>query len=171
MNETAPVLTALIKVADADAAANQPDEALKGYKAAVTFAEKVNDKTLESLALVHLADLEDRQKNTTAAAQAYQHALALDGSLADPVSSASDWLNYGKFLHNEQLPERFALACFLHAEELVKTTPGPVLAAAVQARAESEARLGREAAGVRRSSEAIAKDVLTLPAESFAKSH
>lgn len=170
-NETAAVLASLIKVADADAAANQPKEALKGYAAAVTFAEKANDKTLESLALVHLADLEEKQKSAPAAAQAYQRALALDASLTDPVSAASDWLNYGKFLHDNQLPERFVLACFLHAEELVKTMPGPVLTAAVQARAESETRLGREALSVRRSSEATAKETLTLPVESFAGNH
>jgi tetratricopeptide (TPR) repeat protein len=169
-NETAGVLAALIKVADADASINQPNEAFKGYEAAITFAEKANDKTLESLALVHLADLEEKQRNARAAAQAYQRALVLDASLADPVSAASDWLNYGKFLHDNHLPERFVLACFLHADELVKTTPGPVLAIVVQARAESEARLGREALAVHGSSEAVATEALTLPAESFAKS-
>jgi tetratricopeptide (TPR) repeat protein len=170
-NETAAVLAALIKVADADANRNQPNEALKGYEAAIQFAKKANDKTLESLALVHLADLQGKLENAPEAAQAYQRALALDASLADPVSAASDWLNYGKFLYDNQLPERFAFACFLHAEELVKKTPGPVLTAAIQARTESEARLGREASAVRRSGETIAKEALAIPPESFAKSH
>jgi tetratricopeptide (TPR) repeat protein len=169
--ETGPVLAALIKVADADAAANQPTEALKGYEAAVNFAEKANDKGLESLALVHLADLQGKLENVPEAAKAYQHALALDALLADPVSTASDWLNYGKFLHGHQQPERFVLACFLHAEALVKTTPGPVLTAAAEARAESEARLGREASAVRNFRETMAKEALNLPAESFARPH
>jgi tetratricopeptide (TPR) repeat protein len=167
-NGTASVLAALIKVADAGASANQPSEALKGYEAAITFAEKANDKTLESLALVHLAELEEKQENAQAAALAYQRALDLDASLADPVSAASDWLNYGKFLRVNHLPERFVLACFLHAEELVKTPPGPVLRVVVQARAESEARLGLEANAVRHSSAAIAKEALSLPAKAFA---
>ena len=170
-NEVSTVLAALIKVADWDASSNQLSDAFKGYQAAIQFAARANDKTLECLALVHLADLEEKQKNAAIAAQAYQHALALDAALGDPVSAASDWLNYGKFLHENSLPERFVLACFLHAEELVKTKPGPVLTATVQARAESETRLGHGAAEVRRSVEAIAKEALALPAESFSKPH
>lgn len=169
--ETGPVLAALIKVADADGASNQPIEALKGYDAAVKFAERANDKPLESLALVHFADLEEKLDNVSGAAQSYQRALALDASLDDPVSASSDWINYGKFLHSHQLPERFVLACFLRAEELVKSRPGPVLTAAVQARTESEARLGREAAAVRNFRATMAKEALNLPPEAFARPH
>ena len=169
--EASAVIAALIKVADDDAGSNQVSEAMKGYQASIQFAEKANDRTLESLALVHLGDLEEKEKNGSIAAQAYQHALALDAALPDPVSAASDWLNYGKLLREHFLPERYALACFLHAEELVKTKPGPVLTAAVQARADSEARLGREAAAVHRSAGAIANEALTLPADSFSKPH
>ncbi|HEV1993951.1 MAG TPA: hypothetical protein VGR03_06455 [Candidatus Acidoferrum sp.] len=168
-SEGTTVIAALIKVADADGAAHQQDEALQGYNAAIQFAEKTNAKTLESLALVHLADLQAKRESIAAAAGAYQHALAIDASLSDPVSAGSDWFNYGQFLRRQHQPERLVFACFLRAEELVNTTPGAELTTIAQARAESEARLGREAAAVRRSSGATAKEALDLPASSFSR--
>jgi tetratricopeptide (TPR) repeat protein len=168
--ERATVIAALIKVADADAAANHQEEALKGYDAAIQFAEKANDKALESLALVHLADLEDKRGNAAAAAaEAYQRGLSIDASLSDPDSAGSDWFNYGQFLRLQRQPERLVFACFLHAEDLVSKTPGAELTTIQQARAESEARLGREAAVVRRSAAALAKEALELPASSFSR--
>ncbi|HEX4546089.1 MAG TPA: tetratricopeptide repeat protein, partial [Candidatus Acidoferrum sp.] len=62
-NETSAVLGSLIKVSDADAFANHSNEALLGYNAAITFAERVKGKTLESLALAHLADLQEKLGN------------------------------------------------------------------------------------------------------------
>jgi len=166
-NETASVLAALIKVADAGAAANQQDEAFEGYNAAIQFAEKANAKTLESLALVHLADFEEKRKSTAAAAAGYQRALAIDASLSDPVGAGSDWFNYGQFLRRQYQAERLVFACLLRAEELASTTAGAELNTIAQARGESEARLGREAAAVRRSSGVAAKEALALPASSF----
>jgi tetratricopeptide (TPR) repeat protein len=165
--DTATVIAALIKVADADAAAIQQADALKGYDAAIQFAEKANAKPLETLALVHKADLQEKRKDIAAAATAYQRALAIDASLSDPVSAASDWFNYGQFLRRQHQPERLVFACFLHAEGLMNANPGAALSAITQARAESEARLGREAAAVRRSNGAVAEDALKLSAASF----
>jgi tetratricopeptide (TPR) repeat protein len=170
-NEAASVLAALIKVADADAVVNRQDEALQAYNAAINFAEKGAERTLESLALVHLAGLQEKRGNAAAAAQAYQRALRLDTSLSDPRSAGSDWVNYGQFLRRQHLPERLVFACFLYAEELVRAYPGDELTAIVQARSESETRLGREAAAVRRSSEAAAKEALALPAFSFSRAN
>jgi tetratricopeptide (TPR) repeat protein len=165
--EGSTVIAALIKVADADAAAKQANEATQGYRAAIAFAEKTNEKTLGSLALVHLADLQEKQGDIAGAAQSFQRALTLDASLDDPRNAASDWLNYGEFLRREHQPERFVFACMVRAEELMKTTPGDELSVIVNARAESEARLGRDAATVRRQSEAIAKEALSLPGSAF----
>jgi tetratricopeptide (TPR) repeat protein len=165
--EGSTVIAALIKVADADAAAKEGNEATQGYRAAIAFAEKANEGTLQSLALAHLADLQEEQGDVGGAAQSYQRALALDASLDDARNAASDWLNYGTFLRRQHQPERLVFACMLHAEELMKTTPGDELSVIVNARAESEARLGREAADVRRQSEAIAKEALSLPSSSF----
>jgi len=167
--ETATVIAALVKVADADAAANHQDEAFEGYNAAIQFAEKANDKALRSLALVHLADLEEKRQGMVAAATAYQRALAIDASLSDPVSAGSDWFNYGQFLRRQHQPERLVFASLLRAQELVNSSPGAELATIAEARAESEARLGREAGAVRRSSAAAAKEALGLPVASFSR--
>jgi Tfp pilus assembly protein PilF len=166
-SETTFVLAALIKVADADAAGNRPVEALQGYNAARNFAVKSGDKTLESLASVHLADLEEKQGSVTAAAESYQHALVLDASLSDQRSAASDWVNYGQFLHRQGQPERLIFACFLRAEDLLDTTPGEELSAIIKARRESETRLGRDADVVRRTRATWAGEALSLPASSF----
>jgi len=165
--EAATVIAALVKIADADAAANQQAEALKGYDAGIQFAEKANTQALKTLALVHLADLQEKRGEAAAAAAAYQWALAIDASLADSVSVGSDWFNYAQFLRRQHQPERFVFACLLHAEGLVNTTPGAELTAIAQARAESEARLGREAAAVRRSAAAVEEKALELSASSF----
>jgi hypothetical protein len=87
-----PVLAALIKVADADAAINHTVDASKGYRAPACFADKAGDKALESLALVHLADLQEKQADIRGAAESYQHALELDAALSDARSTASDWV-------------------------------------------------------------------------------
>jgi tetratricopeptide (TPR) repeat protein len=169
-SEGTSVIAALIKVADADAAARQQDEALRGYNAAIQFAQKANTQPLETLALVHLADLQEKRGNIQAAATAYQRALAIDASLSDPVSAGSDWFNYGQFLLRQHQPERLVFACLLRAEGLVKAAPGAELSTIAQARAESEGRLGREAAAVRRSGEVVAKEAVDLPASSFSPS-
>ncbi len=138
------------KVADADAAINHASDASRGYSAAAGFADKAGEKALESLALVHLADLQERQNDIRGAAQSYQHALQLDTALSDPRSTASDWFNYAQFLRKQQQPKRFVFACLLHAENVLQKTVGDELTAISQARKESEARLGQEAAAVRR---------------------
>jgi tetratricopeptide (TPR) repeat protein len=160
--DTGPVLAALIKVADADAAINHASDASRGYRAAAGFADKAGEKALESLALVHLADLQERQNDIRGAAQSYQHALQLDTALSDPRSTASDWFNYAQFLRKQQQPKRFVFACLLHAENVLQKTVGDELTAISQARKESEARLGQEAAAVRRKLDETVTESLRL---------
>ncbi len=161
-SDTAPVLAALIKVADADAAINHVNDASKGYTAAAGFADKAGEKALESLALVHLADLQEKQADIAGAARSYQQALQLDAAVSDPRSAASDWFNYAQFMRKQQQPERFVFACLLHAENAMRTTPGDELTTVLQARKESEARLGKEAAAVRRKLEETVTESLRL---------
>jgi Tfp pilus assembly protein PilF len=160
--DTGPVLAALIKVADADAAINHASDASKGYNAATGFAVKAGEKALESLALVHLADLQEKQGDIRGAAQSYQRALPLDAALTDARSTASDWFNYAQFLRQQRQPERFVFACLLHAENALQNNPGDELTVVVQARKESEARLGQEAAAVRRKLDETVTESLSL---------
>jgi tetratricopeptide (TPR) repeat protein len=167
VKEGSGVLAALVKVADADAVVNHASDAKQGYDSAINFAGKAGDRTMQSLALVHLADLQEKQGDIAAAAQSYQRALALDASLSDPKSAASDWVNYGQFLRRQRQPERLVFACFLRAEDLVRDTPGDELSAVVQARTQSEVRLGRAAAEVRSHQDAAANEAAAQSASSF----
>jgi len=159
-----PVLAALIKVADADAAVNHTADAAKGYRAAAGFAEKAGEKTMESLALVHLADLQEKQNDVQGEAQSYQRAVQIDATLSDPRSAASDWFNYAQFLRKEQQPERYVFACLLHAENLLQNVPSAsdVLPVVLEGRKESEARLGKEAAAVKRNLDDLVVQSLRL---------
>jgi tetratricopeptide (TPR) repeat protein len=166
--DTGPLLAALIKVADADAAIHHNSDASKGYVAAAGFAEKAGEKTLESLALVHLADLQEKEGDIRGAAQSYQRALQLDAALHDPRSTASDWFNYAQFLRKQEQPERYVFAALLHAENVLQGTSGDELTVVSQARKESEARLGREASAVRRKFDEIVAESLILQVTALA---
>jgi Tfp pilus assembly protein PilF len=159
---TGPVLAALIKVADADAAVNHTADASKGYRAAAGFGEKAGEKALESLALVHLADLQEKQSDIRGAAQSFQRALQLDAGLSDARSAASDWFNYAQFLRKQQQPERYVFACLLHAENALQNTAGDELTVVSQGRKESEARLGKDATAARRNLDALVAQSLNL---------
>ncbi len=161
-------LAALVKVADADAHVRDTAKAALEYDSAVVLAEKEHDGMMESLALVHRAELEIYEQRSRAAAQSFQRALALDAALPNSRAVASDWGEYGQFLESQNQPERLVFACFLHAEALLENTPGEELQAIRQLRATSEARLGRPAAAaVRASLDAALKQAAAVPAASF----
>jgi tetratricopeptide (TPR) repeat protein len=149
-------LALYIKVADADAAGNRPEDAQREYLAAIQRAQQSGDGSLESLALAHFAELQEKLNLPDDAAHSYQRALALDASLADSRSAAADWLNYAQFLRRRGQPEELVFACLLHAQELLSAIPGEELSAVAQARADSEARLGPAAAAKIRATEAVA---------------
>jgi len=98
----------------------------------------------------------------------FQGAVVLDASLSDSRSAASDWLNYGQFLQRQKQPERLAYACILRAERLMSATPGDELAVIVNARKESEARLGRAAPAVRNNAQTVSNEALSLSSSFFA---
>lgn len=117
-NDQAVLLSALIKVADADAAVRRDAEALAEYEVAVTNAQKPGLENLASLALAHLADLQDKQGNAAGALHSYQRGLTLDQNLREPRSTAVDWFNYAQFLRRQKQPGQIVLACLLEAERL-----------------------------------------------------
>jgi len=117
-NDRAVLLSALIKIADADAAARRDAQALAEYETAVANAEKSSQWNLASLALVHLADLQDKQRDAAGALHSYQRGLALDQNLKEPASAAVDWFNYAQFLRRQKQPGELVLACLLEAEQL-----------------------------------------------------
>jgi tetratricopeptide (TPR) repeat protein len=138
------LISASIQLADDESAINQSDAALARYKSAVTLAENANDLKLESLALAHLADLQDKRKDALAAAQSYQRGLSLDAKAGDPRSEGFDWFNYGQFLRRHQQPNELAYACFLRAENLLATADPGELQTVQTARRQVAAELGKK---------------------------
>jgi tetratricopeptide (TPR) repeat protein len=161
-NERPAVISALINVADADAAGRKFGEAIKGYQAAAQFAAKMGDTSLQSLALAHAAEAQENAGAIADAASSFQQALRIDQSSGDALGTATDWFNYGKFLHRQKQREDLVFACLLMAEELLRTTPGEELSTAVKARLESELRLGGEAQFARARLPQLMTEALTL---------
>lgn len=167
-SEGPAVVSALINVADADAAAHHESQALKGYAAATQFAHKLGDASLESLALAHGAEVQENRGDFSAAAVSFQQALILDEKAGDARSSATDWFNYAQFLRRRNQPERLVYACLLRSGDLLSTTPGEELSAIAKAQDESATRLGAAAAqAVRSNFASIAIQAASLPATTF----
>src|SRR4029077_6438833 len=139
-------ISATIQLADDEARINHAEEALTGYLSGIALAEGQRDARLESLALAHLADLQEKKGNAQSAAHSYQRSLALDATAGDPRSEAFDWFNYGQFLARRGQPEELAYACFLKAENLLGAAGGTDLKTIQTIRRDVESRLGKKAA-------------------------
>ncbi len=165
------VVSSLLKVADADAAASKNKAAMDGYRAAEKFAAKLGNASLRSLAMVHAAEVQERLGETAEAAASYQQALLLDETQNEPHAAASDWFNYSQFLRRQQQPERLIFACLFRAEDLMSTTPGEELSTIVKARKESAARLGVQSRSVPANLSKLLSEALSLSASSFQNIH
>jgi tetratricopeptide (TPR) repeat protein len=139
------VITAAIQLADDEARTNQAPTALARYDSVVALAEKGNDAKLESLALAHRADLQDKTGDIPAAAQSFQRGLALDSKTGDPRSEAFDWFNYGQFLRRHNQPDELVYACLLNAESLLAGTSGRDLATVHAERLQVASKMGKKA--------------------------
>jgi len=166
-SEGPTVISALLKVADADAVTHKMDDALTGYQAAARFAEKIKNPGLQSLALAHAADAQESAGAIGEAAQNFQHALIIDETEGEPRAAATDWYNYGKFLQRHGQPERLANACFYRAQDLMGTSPGSELDAIGAALAESRSRLGPSAESVPAHLSKLLSEALSLAPSAF----
>jgi tetratricopeptide (TPR) repeat protein len=161
------VISALIKVADADADVGKTAEALQGYQGAARFAEKLKNPGLHSLALAHAAEAQEKSGAVGQAAQSFQQALMIDETQGESRASAVDWYNYGQFLERQKQPERLIFACFYRAQDLMSTNPGKELEAITTALVASEARLGPAARGLPAQLSKLLSEVLSLPPDAF----
>jgi Tfp pilus assembly protein PilF len=107
---------------------------------------------VESVALAHRADLQEKNGEAAAAAQSYQHGLALDAKAGDAHGAALDWFNYGQFLRQQNAPGEMVLACFLRAENLLGDTSSAEYATVQTAERQVESKMGSEATGAARKS-------------------
>ncbi len=161
------VISALVKVADADSAMQRTGDALHGYRAAAQFAEKIKNPGLQSLALVHAADAEEHAGALGEAAQYFQQALLIDETQGDARAAAADWYNYGQFLRRQKQPERLVFACFYRGQDLLGTTPGEELSAIAEARVASEKRLGTGARALPAQLSRLLSEALSLSPAAF----
>src|SRR5208282_1267402 len=142
------ILAATIQLADDESRINQSGAELARYDTAIAQARQAGDAKLESLALVHRADLQARRGHAASAAQSYQRGLALDAQAGDTQAAALDWFNYGQFLRSQNAPDELAYASLLHAENLLNGASGSALATVQIARRQMESKMGAKAAGV-----------------------
>jgi tetratricopeptide (TPR) repeat protein len=161
------IISALIKVADADVAARKIPAAMHAYQAAAQFAEKIKNPGLQSLALAHAADAQDHSGAAANGAQLFQQALAIDETQGDPHAAAIDWYNYGQFLRRHNQPERLVFACLYRAQDLMSTTPGQELTTIAAAVTASEARLGPSADTLPAQISKLLAEALSLPPSKF----
>jgi tetratricopeptide (TPR) repeat protein len=166
-SEGLAVISALIKVADADAIAHKTTEALRGYQAAAQFSEKMKNPGLQSLALAHAADTQERAGAIADAALLFEQALIVDETQGDPRAAATDWYNYGQFLYRHNQPERLVFACLYRAQDLMSTNPGEELTAIAAAVTASEARLGPSAQTLPAQLSKLLSQALSLNASAF----
>jgi Flp pilus assembly protein TadD len=160
-------ISATIQLADDEARINHADAALTGYLTAIALAERAHDARLGSLALAHLADLQEKKGDAQSAAHSYQRSLALDATAGDQHSEAFDWFNYGQFLRRHGLPEELAYACFLKAESLLGSAGGADLQTIQTIRRDVEKRLGKKAAAAQKDLPALLDRAIKLPSVSF----
>lgn len=158
---------AAIGLADDEARLHQSPAAIADYEAAVAIAARSGDEKLESVALAHLGDLQDKTGNARDAAKSYQRGLSLDAKNGDPASEAADWFNYGQFLRRRGFPDELAFACLLRAEDLLAGTGGRALETVKTMRREVETRLGEKASSAERNRPALLARAASLPAEAF----
>jgi tetratricopeptide (TPR) repeat protein len=161
------VISALMKVADADAAAKQDTLALQECLTAEKFAAKIGNASLQSLAMVHAADVQEQMGQIANAAASYQQAIVLDERENDPQSTASDWLNYAQFLERQRQPERLIYACLYRAEDIMNRTPGAALDAIVAARKSRAGRSGVSATSVPANLSKLLSEALSLSPADF----
>lgn len=168
----AEIVSAMIQLADDEAHLNQAGQAAAEYQTAASLADYAGEAGLQSLALAHLADLQEKTGNPRGAAESYQRSLALDAK-ADAANSggarneASDWFNYGQFLRRRGMPEDLVYVCFLRAENLLANSAGQDFETVHAERLQIEARLGKKAAADQMDEATLLARAASLPTESF----
>ena len=141
----AQIVSATIQLADDEARVNRKEAAMAGYLSAIALAQNEKNSQLESLALSHMGDYQEKIGDVAGAARSYQRGLALDAASTDARSEAFDWFNYGQFLRRHGVSAELAYACYLRAEILLAGKGGENLQTVETARHEVEILLGSKA--------------------------
>jgi tetratricopeptide (TPR) repeat protein len=159
--------SATLQLAGDEARVNHKEAAMAGYLSAIALAERDKTLQLESLALAHLGDYQEKSGDAAGAAHSFQRGLALDTKLEDPRSEAFDWFNYGQFLRRRGADLELAYACYLRAEILLAGKGGENQQTVETARHEVEMLLGKKAAGAQKNLPELLMCAQNLPASAF----
>jgi len=146
---------------------NHKDAAMAGYLSAIALAEHDKNLQLESVALAHLGDYQEKTGDVAGAAHSFQRGLALDAKLQDPRSEAFDWFNYGQFLRRRGADLELAYACYLRAEILLGGKGGENQQTVETARREVEMLLGKKAVAVQKNLPEMLARAQNLPSSAF----
>ncbi|MGA8763195.1 MAG: tetratricopeptide repeat protein [Candidatus Sulfotelmatobacter sp.] len=157
------LIAVVLRMADCQARAAQPAQAVKSYQLAERLAAQTKQTKLESVADVNEAALQVKAGQRGEALALYQHALSLDDSIGDTRSAAEDWATYGRFLDNAGFPPRLAYACLVKSESLARSLPDVPLAEQLAAeKKQFERRSGSEGAALRRNPQVALQEALAL---------
>jgi tetratricopeptide (TPR) repeat protein len=162
-------ISALLQLSDDETQLNQPSAAMTGYRSAATLAQKSGNSRLESLALAHLGDAQEKAGDTKGAAESYQKGLDLDAKTGDAPSVASDWFNYAEFLQRHRKPDDLAYACMLRAEGLLEddSKSAPELKTIQAARQALATKLGKSAEKAEKNRASLVLSATSLAPSSF----
>ena len=160
-------ISAAIQLGDDDVRISQSAIVIAKYESAIGLAQQFADTRLESAALAHLADLQEKLGSIQDSARSYQRGLALDSKTGEPLSEGIDWFNYGQFLRRHGLSNELAYACFLRAENLLEGTGGPELETVRGIRQQLGRSLGQKAAAAQKDLPALLARAAELPQDSF----
>ena len=144
------VIAVVLRMADCEARASHPEEAIQTYEMAEKIAGETKQAKLESIATVSEAVVQESSGKLSDSMSLYRRAIQLDESIGDKQAEAEDWLAYGHLLERSGYPPRLSYACFVRAasmkEAFSDASQRQYLAdMAIQA----EKRAGKAAAGVR----------------------
>jgi tetratricopeptide (TPR) repeat protein len=156
------VVAIVIRMADCQARASQPSEAIQSYQLAAKIAAQTRQTKLESIANVNEAAIQEKTGKLDEALQLYQHALQLDDSIGDRTSSAEDWFAYGRFLESAGFSTRLVYACFVKSAALDSLPDATQRQLLSDARKNAEARVGAAAGALRHDPEAALREALML---------
>jgi tetratricopeptide (TPR) repeat protein len=157
------VIAIVMRMADCQARASQPDLAIHSYRLAEKLALQTQQPKLESVAAVNEAELQAKIGKRDEALHLYQHALQLDQSAGDDTATAQDWYAYGRFLADAGFPSRLAYACFVKSASLMPSPNSPALAPLDTSRKALEKRLGAATTGaIRRNPEPALQEALAF---------
>jgi tetratricopeptide (TPR) repeat protein len=162
------LLLAAVHLGDDEAQLNQNAAARTQYEFAAGLAQQSANPKIQSLALAHLADVQEAMRDATAAAQSYQRVLALDATSSDSQTEGLDWFNYGQFLRRHGIANNLVYACFLKAEGLLQPYGGANLVTVQTMKHQLETKMSRaDEVQSRKNLPTLLTQSLNLPSTSF----